>query len=57
MNSPLSTVFSTGEDESKQSIINRNLSQNYSVDVDKLCSTEIDISEYTIMEQKDAEYE
>ena len=57
MNSPLLTVCSTGEDESKQSIINRNLSQNYSVDVDKLCSTEIDISEYTIMEQKDAEYE
>ena len=35
----------------------RNLLQNYSADVDKLCSTEIDISEYAITEQKDAEYE
>ena len=29
-------------------------SQNYSADVDKICSTDIDKSEYTITEQKDA---
>ena len=36
------------EGESKRSIFNKTLSQNYSVDVDKLCSMEKDISEYTI---------
>ena len=30
--------------------------QNYSADVDKLCSTEKDTSEYNVTEQKDAEY-
>ena len=44
-------------DESKQSIVNKTLSQNYYADVDKPCSTEKDISEYTIIEQKGAEYE
>ena len=57
MNSPSLTVCSTDEDKSKQSIVNENLSQNYSADVDEICSTEIDISEYTITEQKYAEYE
>ena len=37
----------------KKSIVNEILSQNYSVDMDKLCSTEIDKLEYTITEQKD----
>ena len=57
MNFPSATVFSTDEDEWKQSIVNKNLLQNHSADVDELCSTEIDISEYTITEQKDVEYE
>ena len=37
----------------KKSIFNETLSKNYSAVVDKLYSTEIDKSEYTIMEQKD----
>ena len=41
------------KDESKRIIVSKNLSQNYSTNVDKLCSTEIDKSEYTITEQKD----
>ena len=49
----LSQTCSVNKDKSKQSIVNENLSQNYSKDVDKLCSTEIDKSEYTITEQKD----
>ena len=53
----LSQSCSTNEDESKQSIVNKTLSHNYCADVDKLCSTEKDISECTITEQKDAEYE
>ena len=53
----LSHNCSTDESESKQSIVNETLSQNYSADVDGICSTEIDISEYTITEKKDAEYE
>ena len=57
MNSPSSTVCSTYEDELKQSIVNKTLLQKYSADVDELCSTEIDIPEYTITEQKDSEYE
>ena len=52
----LSQSCSTNEGESKRSIVNETLSQNYSADVDKLCSAEKDISEYTITEQKDAEY-
>ena len=32
--------------KSKQSIVNKNLLQNYFAEVDKLCSTEIDKSEY-----------
>ena len=47
MNSPSSTVFYTDEDESKQIIVSKNLSQNYSAEVNKLCSAEIDKSEYT----------
>ena len=50
------TVCSTDEEKSKQSIVNKNLLQNYSVDVDEICYKEIDISEYTITEQKYAEY-
>ena len=57
MHSLSSAVFSTGENESKQRIINKTLLQNYSLDVDEPCSTEIDISEYTITEQKDSYYE
>ena len=41
----------------KKIIVNENLSQNYSVNVDELYSTEKDISEYTITEQTDADYE
>ena len=37
----------------KKSIVNKTLSQNYSADVDKLCSTEEEKPEYTITEQKD----
>ena len=37
----------------KKNIFNETLSQNYSVDVEKLCSTEIDKSEYAVLEQKD----
>ena len=44
------------EGKSKRSIVNKTLSQNDSANADELCSTEKDISEYTIMEQKDAEY-
>ena len=52
----LSQSCSTNEGESKRSIFNKILSQNYSADVDKICSTEKDISEYTINKQKDTEY-
>ena len=48
---------STDVSESKRSIFNKNLSRNYSEDMDELCSTEKHISEYTITEQVDAEYE
>ena len=37
----------------KQSIVNKHLQHNYYKDVDKLCLTEIDKSQYTITEQKD----
>ena len=47
----LSHNCSANKYESKQSIVNKNLLQNYSADVNKLCSTEIDKSEYTITEQ------
>ena len=53
----LSQICSTNKDESKQSIVNETLLQNYSADVEKIFSTEKDISEYTIREQKDADYE
>ena len=52
----LSKSCSTNKGESKRSIVNKTLSQNYSTDMDEICSTEKDISEYTITEQKDAEY-
>ena len=42
-----SNVNSTDENKSKRSISNEILSQNYYAEVDKLCSTEIDKSEYT----------
>ena len=57
INSPSLTICSTDQDESKQSIVSKNLSQNYSADVDEVCSTEIEISEYTITKKKDVEYE
>ena len=44
------------EGKSKGSIVNETLLQNYSADVDELCSTEKDKSEYSIREQKYAEY-
>ena len=53
----LSQSCSTNDGKSKLSIVNETLLQNYSADVDELCSTKIDISEYTITEQKDADYE
>ena len=52
----LSNNFSTDVRESKRKIVNKTLSQNYSTDVDEICYTDIDISEYIITEQKDAEY-
>ena len=51
MTAPSMNVYSTDEDKSKSSIVNKTLSQNYSVDMDKLCSTEIDKLEYTITEK------
>ena len=53
MTAPSLNVYSTDEEESKHIIVHETLSQNYSTDVDKICSTEIDKSEYTITEQKD----
>ena len=43
----LSLNCSANKDESKQSIVNETLSQSYYAEVDKLCSAEIDKSEYT----------
>ena len=48
----LSQSCSTNEGESKRSIINETLLQNYSADVVEICSTEKDISDYTITEKK-----
>ena len=56
MHEGLSQSCSSKEGESKRSIVNKTLSQNDCVDVDELCSTEKHISEYTVTEQKDAEY-
>ena len=42
----LSQNCSANKEKSKESIVNETLSQSYSVEVDKLCSTEIDKSEY-----------
>ena len=53
----LSQSCSMNKGESKCSIVNGNLSQNYSANVDKLCSTKKEISEYTIGDQKNVEYE
>ena len=44
MTAPSLRVYSTGKDESKRSNVNKTLSQNFSADVDKLCSTEIEKS-------------
>ena len=52
-----SNVYSTDKDESKRIIVNKTLFQNYSANMEELCSMKIDISEYTITEQKDVEYE
>ena len=49
----LSQNCSANKDKSKQSIVNETLLQNYYVEVDKLCSTDIDKSEYTITKQRD----
>ena len=51
----LSQSCSENEDKSKQSIVNKTLLQNYSADLDELCSAEEDKSECTITEQKYAE--
>ena len=53
MHETLSENNSTDVSESERNIINQILSQNNSADVEKLCSTEEDKSEYTIIEQKD----
>ena len=47
---------STNEGKSKHSIVNGTLLRKYSADVEKLCSTDKDISECTIKEPKDSEY-
>ena len=52
MTAPSLNVYSMDEDESKLIIVHNTLSQNYSEDVDKKCSTEMEKSEYTITEQK-----
>ena len=52
MQETLSHNCSAIKEKSKQSIVNKYLLQNYSADVDKLCSAKTEISEYTIMEQK-----
>ena len=48
----LSHSCSTNEGESKRSVVNETLSQNYSTDVDELCSTEKEISDYTIKKKR-----
>ena len=53
----LSQNCSANKDQLRKSIVNKNWLKNYSADVDKICSTEIDISEYTITKQKDTDYE
>ena len=57
MHETLSQSFYTDEGESKRSIVNKNLLQNYSADEDKLSYTEEDKSKCTIIEQKDKENE
>ena len=57
VNKMFSQSCSVNKDESKQSIVDENLLQNYSADVNKLCSTEEYKSECTIMEQKCADNE
>ena len=53
MTAPSSNVYSKDEEESKRITVHKTLSHKYSADVEKLCSTDIDRSEYTITEQKD----
>ena len=53
MHKTLSHNCSANKDESKQSIVSKTLSQNYSEEEDKLCPKEKDKSEYTITEQID----
>ena len=52
MTDPSSNVYSTNEEETKHIIVSKYLSQNYSAGVEKLFSTKIEKSEYTITEQK-----
>ena len=49
MHANLFQNFPANKDKSKRSIVNQTLSQDDSEDVDNLCSTEIDKSEYTHM--------
>ena len=51
----LSQNCSANRDESKQSIVNESLYQHYSMDMEKLCSTEIDKSQYIITKKRQRE--
>ena len=53
MTAPSSKVCFTDGDESKRIIVQENLLQNYPANVDEICSTEEEKSEYTITEQKE----
>ena len=57
MDAPVLQSCSANEDNTKQSIVNETLSQNYSADVDELSSTEEEKPECIITEQKDADNE
>ena len=57
MHKTLSHSCSTDEEESEGIIANETLSQSYSTDEGRLCSTEEDKSEYAIMKQKGAKNE
>ena len=53
----LSQSCSANEYKPKQSIVNKNVSQNYFADVNKISSTEEEKPECNITEQKDADNE
>ena len=57
MHENLSQSCSANEDESKQIVVNKPLSQNNYADVDKLSDTEEDKSECIITKQKDTKNE